>query len=52
MAVLHLLDHRKLAIVLKNEDALRYYYLCAKCLPKVEVINGPPVAQAQFYFAV
>ena len=43
---------QKLAKVLKDEDSLRYYYLCAQCLPKVEVVNGPPVAETQLYFTV
>ena len=42
----------KLAKVLKQEDAVRYYYVCAQCIPKIEVVNGPPVTQAQLYFAV
>jgi len=42
----------KLAWVLKQEDTVRYYYLCAQCIPKIEVFNGPPVTQAQLYFAV
>ena len=43
---------QKLTRVLGDEDSVRYYYLCAQCLPKVEVINGPPVTQTQLYFAV
>lgn len=43
---------QKISKVLKEEDSVRYYYLCAECLPKVEVVNGPPVARAQLYFAV
>ncbi len=43
---------QKLARVLKEEDSVRYYYLCAHCLPKTEVVNGPPVIQTQLYFAV
>jgi len=43
---------QKLTKVLKDEDSVRYYYLCAQCLPKVEVVNGPPVTQTQLYFAV
>lgn len=42
----------KLSKVVKPEDSLRYYYLCAQCLPKVEVVNGPPVEKTQLYFAV
>lgn len=50
-------DHMKtlkdrLAKILTDEDAVRYYYLCAQCLPRIEVINGPPVTQAQLYFTV
>jgi len=50
-------DHMKilkqrLTKVLKGEDTVRYYYLCAQCISKVEVVNGPPVTQAQLYFAV
>jgi CRISPR-associated protein Cas2 len=43
---------QKLGRVLQDEDSLRYYYLCAQCLPKVEVVNGPPVTESQLYFAV
>lgn len=43
---------QKLARILKAEDSMRYYYLCAQCILKVEVVNGPPVTQAQLYFAV
>lgn len=42
----------KLAKVLKDEDTVRYYYLCCECIPKVDVVNGPPVTKAQLYFAV
>lgn len=42
----------RLGKAIKSEDSLRYYYLCAQCLPKVEVINGPQVKQAQLYFMV
>lgn len=42
----------KLDKVIKPEDSLRYYYLCVQCLPKVEVVNGPPVEKAQLYFMV
>ncbi|MGQ9546583.1 MAG: CRISPR-associated endonuclease Cas2 [Dehalococcoidia bacterium] len=42
----------KLTKVVKGDDSLRYYYLCADCLPKVEVVNGPPVTQSQLYFVV
>jgi CRISPR-associated protein Cas2 len=43
---------QKLIKVINEEDTVRYYYLCAQCIPKVEVVNGPPVTQAQLYFAV
>ncbi len=43
---------QRLTKVLGDEDSVRYYYLCANCLPKVEVINGPPVTHTQLYFAV
>lgn len=42
----------KIAKVLKDEDSIRYYYLCGECIKKVEVINGPPVTEAQQYFVV
>ena len=42
----------KLAKVTGKEDTLRYYYLCALCLQKIEVINGPPVTASQAYFVV
>jgi|GEM_PF-3349190 len=38
--------------LLQDEDSVRYYYLCADCLRKVEVVNGPPVEQSPSYFAV
>lgn len=44
---------QKLAKVIdNNEDTLRYYFLCAECIPKIEIANGPPVTQAQLYFVV
>ena len=43
---------QKLTRVMDKEDSLRYYYLCAECLPKVEIINGPPLTKAQLYFVV
>jgi CRISPR-associated protein Cas2 len=43
---------QKLTRGLKEEDSLRYYHLCGQCLPKVEVVNGPPVTESQLYFTV
>jgi len=43
---------QRLARITKHEDTLRYYSLCAQCLTKVEVINGPPVTHVQLYFTV
>jgi len=43
---------KKLTRVIKEDDTVRYYYLCANCIGKVEVVKGPPVTQAQLYFAV
>jgi len=43
---------QKLTKVLRDEDSVRYYYLCAECVPKVEVVNDPPVTKTQLYFAV
>ena len=43
---------QRLGKVLKDDDGLRYYVLCANCVPKIEVVNGPPVTQTQLYFAV
>jgi CRISPR-associated protein Cas2 len=43
---------KRLTKIVKEEDTLRYYYLCTQCLTKVEVVNGPPVTQAQLYFTV
>jgi len=42
----------RLGKAIKPEDSLRYYSLCAVCLPKVEVVNGPPVEKAQLHFIV
>lgn len=53
------LDHKhieklkqKLKKLLHAEDSVRYYYLCRECLPKVEVVNGPPIFKTPSYFAV
>lgn len=43
---------QKLQKLLRDEDSVRYYYLCLQCIPKVEVVNGPPVTQSPSYFAV
>ena len=43
---------KRLSRFITDEDSLRYYYLCGQCLPRVEVINGPPVEKAQLYFVV
>jgi len=43
---------QRLSKVLKDDDTVRYYYLCAQCIPKVQIVNGLPVTQAQLYFAV
>jgi len=42
----------RLSKVVRPEDSLRYYYLCGQCLPKAEVLNGPPIEKAQLYFVV
>ncbi len=42
----------RLAKVLTEEDGLRYYLLCAECLPRVEVAHGLPVTQSQLYYVV
>jgi len=42
----------RLSKVMKPDDSLRYYSLCAECLPKVEAVNGPPIEKAQLYFMV
>jgi CRISPR-associated protein Cas2 len=42
----------RLSKTIKSEDSLRYYSICAECLPKVEVVNGPPIEKAQLYFVV
>jgi len=42
----------RLGKVIKPDDSLRYYSLCAECLPKVEVANGPAIEKAQLYFVV
>lgn len=44
--------HQRLAKVLKDDDGLRYYILCAGCIPRIRVVNGPPVEKTQLYFAV
>ena len=43
---------QRLSKILKDDDGLRYYILCAQCIPKIEVVNGPPVPKTQLYFAV
>lgn len=43
---------QRIAKLTRQEDTLRYYYLCAQCLPKVEAVNGPPVTHVQLYFTV
>jgi CRISPR-associated protein Cas2 len=44
---------QRLGKVIKNpEDSLRYYHLCAQCLGKIEVINGPPPTESQLCFIV
>jgi len=43
---------QKLNKVIKLDDSIRYYHLCAACVPKIEVKNGPPVTVAQLYFTV
>ena len=43
---------QKLDKVIKPDDSIRYYHLCAACVPKIEVKNGPPVTVAQLYFTV
>jgi len=48
---LQLLQH-KLTKIIKEDDSIRYYSLCAVCVPKIQVINGPPVTVAQLYFTV
>jgi CRISPR-associated protein Cas2 len=42
----------KIQKVIKKEDTVRYYYLCADCIARVEVVNGLPVTHAQLYFTV
>jgi len=44
--------HQKLSRTIGPDDTVRYYYLCAACVTKVEVVNGPPVTQAQLYFTI
>lgn len=44
---------QKLGRVTKSpDDSLRYYYLCAHCIGKIEVVNGPAVTQSQLCFIV
>ena len=43
---------QKLSKAISPEDTLRYYHLCANCISKIEVFNGPPVTVAQLYFTV
>jgi CRISPR-associated protein Cas2 len=38
--------------MVREEDSIRYYYLCVQCLNKTEVVNGPPVTQMQLYFTI
>ena len=43
---------QKLEKVLTEEDGLRYYLLCAECVPRIIVAQGPPVTQSQSYYVV
>lgn len=43
---------QRLAKVLTEEDGLRYYFLCAECVPRIKVAQGAPVTKAQLYFVV
>ena len=43
---------QKLGKVLQEDDGLRYYVLCAECVPRIEIAGGVPVTRAQLYFAV
>ena len=36
----------------EGEDSVRYYVLCAQCVPRIEVVSGPPVEKTQPYFLV
>jgi len=42
----------RLSRLVKPEDSLRYYHLCGQCVPRIEIVNGPPVEKTQLYFAV
>jgi CRISPR-associated protein Cas2 len=46
------LMQQKLSRVIGPEDSIRYYHLCAECIQKIVVLNGPPVTHAQLYFTV
>lgn len=43
---------QRLGKVLTEEDGLRYYLLCAECVPKIKIVQGPPVTQTQLYYIV
>ena len=43
---------QRLTRTITPEDTLRYYHLCANCVPRIKVVNGPPVTQAQLYFTI
>jgi len=42
----------RLGKVIKEEDGVRYYVLCASCVSKIEVVQGAPVTKTQLYFAI
>ena len=42
----------RLGKLLTPEDGLRYYILCAECVPKIQVAAGLPVTQSQLYYVV
>jgi CRISPR-associated protein Cas2 len=40
-------------LVKPEEDSVRYYALCAECVPRIELVgSGPPVEETQLYFMV
>ena len=40
-------------LIKPEEDNLRYYTLCAQCVPRIHLVGaGPPVEETQLYFVV
>ncbi|MFW0861807.1 MAG: CRISPR-associated endonuclease Cas2 [Dethiobacter sp.] len=43
---------RLMKVIQNPDDSLRYYCLCAQCVGRIEVINGPRPIESQLCFIV